>query len=264
MVRDTTRLEPERHGPPPQYPIESLDNALRLLLLFEEEQQIRLTEASSYLGVASSTAHRLLATLQYRGFVRQDPATKAYQPGPALSSIAVRVMGRMDVRTTVRPILERLHREFAETVHLGRLDGQNVTFLDSIEGTRAVRVGSRAGRSLPAHATSTGKAMLSRLPTEALRSLYPSENLEAVTDRSLATRAGLEQALEKVRERGFATSDEESEEGVTSLAVAFGGVSGALYAVNVSVPKQRMTATLRGEISARLLTVADELDSLLP
>jgi len=53
----------------PLYPIESVDNALRLLLLLAEQPRIRLTDASNYLGVASSTAHRLLAMLQYRGFV---------------------------------------------------------------------------------------------------------------------------------------------------------------------------------------------------
>ena len=45
----------------PQYPIESVDNALKLLLLLGERPEIRLTDASQYLGVASSTAHRLLA-----------------------------------------------------------------------------------------------------------------------------------------------------------------------------------------------------------
>lgn len=55
-----------RYGPPPQYPIESVDNALRLLLLFETRPSIRLTDASKYLGVASSTAHRLMGMLLYR------------------------------------------------------------------------------------------------------------------------------------------------------------------------------------------------------
>ena len=59
----------------PQYPIESVDNALKLLLLLGEQPQIRLSEATRYLGVASSTAHRLLAMLSYRGFVRQDPVS---------------------------------------------------------------------------------------------------------------------------------------------------------------------------------------------
>ncbi|MGH3432393.1 MAG: IclR family transcriptional regulator, partial [Thermocrispum sp.] len=146
---------------PPQYPIESVDNALRLLLLFEEEQQIRLTDVSRYLGVASSTAHRLLAILQYRGFVRQNPATRCYEPGPSLSSIAFFIMRHLDVRARARPTLERLNKEFGETVHLSRLEGTGVNFLDAIESIRAVRVGSRIGRALPAHCTSSGKAMLS-------------------------------------------------------------------------------------------------------
>ena len=79
----------------PQYPIESVDNALKLLLL-GEQPQIRLSEATRYLGVASSTAHRLLAMLTYRGFVRQDPVSKAYLPGPALTSVAFAIFGRID------------------------------------------------------------------------------------------------------------------------------------------------------------------------
>jgi DNA-binding IclR family transcriptional regulator len=150
-----------------------VDNALRLLLLFAEKPRIRLTDASTYLGVATSTAHRLLAMLQYRGFVRQDAASRAYEPGGALTTIAAAVLRQVDVRARARPVLERLNAEFDETVHLGRLDGQMVTFLDSIESSRAVRVASRLGRSLPAHCTSTGKAMLSLLTTDELRHLHP-------------------------------------------------------------------------------------------
>jgi hypothetical protein len=51
-------------GRVPQYPIESVDNALKVLLLLGERSELRLTEVSEYLGVASSTAHRLLAMLQ--------------------------------------------------------------------------------------------------------------------------------------------------------------------------------------------------------
>lgn len=248
---------------PPQYPIESVDNALKLLLLFEEKTQVRLIDASNYLGVASSTAHRLMAMLQYRGFVRQNPTTRAYQPGPALSSIAFAIMGRMDVRATARPVLERLHHEFAETVHLGRLDGPKVTFVDTIEGTRAVRVGSRVGRTLPAHTTSTGKAMLAQLDVEKLRELYPAEDLEAVTDRSITKRTDLEAELEKVRQRGFAISSEESEDGVCSVAVPVPGVNDALYAVNVSVPAHRMTETLQAEIAESLRQTSKELANIL-
>ncbi|MBN9179024.1 MAG: helix-turn-helix domain-containing protein, partial [Microbacterium sp.] len=65
-------------GVAPQYPIESVDNALRLLILLGERTEVRLTDVSAELGVASSTAHRILAMLIWRGFARQDPRTKTY------------------------------------------------------------------------------------------------------------------------------------------------------------------------------------------
>ncbi|WP_219415273.1 IclR family transcriptional regulator [Pseudonocardia nigra] len=250
-------------GRPPPYPIESVDNALRLLLLFAEKPRIRLTDASTYLGVATSTAHRLLAMLQYRGFVRQDAASRAYEPGGALTTIAAAVLRQVDVRARARPVLERLNAEFDETVHLGRLDGQMVTFLDSIESSRAVRVASRLGRSLPAHCTSTGKAMLSLLSTDELHRLYPDEELEAITDRTISTRTALERELDLTRRRGYAASMQESEEGVASVAVPVTSPGGASYAINISMPTTRMTSTARTRIAEALAGASKELSGLL-
>lgn len=244
---------------PPQYPIESVDNALRLLLLFAERPRIRLTDASEYLGVASSTAHRLLAMLQYRGFVRQDAVSRAYEPGAALSTIAFSMSRHTDVRARARPVLERLNAKLDETVHLGRLEGRQVHFLDSIESRRAVRVASRLGRSMPAHATSTGKAMLSRLSADELRALYPEESLESLTARTITSRKDLERDLATIRRRGYATSNEESQEGVTSIAVALDSPSGVQYAVNASVPINRMSPALRTAIASALQQAAEEL-----
>lgn len=247
----------------PQYPIESVDNALRLLLLFEDVSRIRLTDVGSYLGVATSTAHRLLATLQYRGFVRQDPVSRAYLPGPALNSIASSITRHIDVRARARPILERLNAEVDETVHLGQLDGANIRFLDSIESSRAVRVASRVGRTMPAHCTSTGKAMLSKLTLDELRDLYPEDHLEALTEHSIASRANLERDLERVRRRGYAVSKQESEDGVTSVSVPVHGVDRSLYAINVSVPINRMSAPGQKAIAAKLIDAANELERIL-
>ncbi|WP_255311288.1 helix-turn-helix domain-containing protein, partial [Streptomyces viridosporus] len=51
--------------------LESVDNALKLLLLLRRNGRLRLSEAADHLGVARSTAHRLLATLRGRGFAVQ-------------------------------------------------------------------------------------------------------------------------------------------------------------------------------------------------
>ena len=147
----------------PQYPIESVDNALKLLLLLGERPQIRLSEATRYLGVASSTAHRLLAMLTYRGFVRQDPVSKAYLPGPALTSVAFAIFGRIDIQATALPVMRSLSERLRESIHVGMLDGASVRFVAAVEGPAAVRVASRLGRTMPAHCTSTGKVMLAQL-----------------------------------------------------------------------------------------------------
>ncbi|TFD08205.1 IclR family transcriptional regulator [Cryobacterium sp. TMT1-66-1] len=260
----TAEPEPQsRYGPPPQYRIESVDSALRLLLLFETRPSIRLTDASNYLGVASSTAHRLMGMLLYRGFVRQNPSTRAYEPGQALSSIAFAIRRQVDIRSLVRPILEQLSNETGETVHFAKLEGAHTCFIDAIESSRAVRVGSRQGLTLPANCTATGKAMMSHLTADELRTLYPQEELTGLTQGSITSRTALEQALESIRDTGYATSREESEDGVMSVAVAISSPSGEIFGMNVSVPAHRMSDKLRAELGALLQAAAEKLRGML-
>jgi DNA-binding IclR family transcriptional regulator len=150
-----------------------------------------------------------------------------------------------------------------ETVHLGQLEGQKVHFIDSIESTRAVRVGSRLGRSMPAHCTSTGKAMLAQLSDTQLFALYPEEHLEQLTPQSIASREELVEALDEVRKRGYATSREESEEEVSSVAISLSAGPTPLMALNVSVPTNRMTATARKKIVEKLRQAAEEINTLV-
>ena len=263
MAKPRTPAAGPDSATPPQYPIESVDNALKLLLLFSEQPVVRLTDASGYLGVAASTAHRLLAMLQYRGFVWQNPATKAYAPGPALTVIAASINRRSDARARARPVLEKLNVDLNETITLGRLEGRTVNFIDSIEGTQTVRVISRAGQVMPANCTSTGKAMLSELSAEELHKLFPDERLDTMTKNSIATRTELEVDLDRIRRRGYATSAEENEDGVASVAVPVPAHGDARYAINVSVPVSRMTAAAKNRFATALQSVATELGDLL-
>lgn len=244
-------------GPVPQYPIESVDNALKVLLLLGERSSLRLTDVSKYLGVASSTAHRLLAMLQYRGFVQQDARSKLYLPGTALTGVAFAILQRLDFRGAVRPFLEQLNAQLRETVHLGMLVGATVHFVDAIESPQAVRVVSRLGRALPANSTSTGKAMLAALANDDVEALYPSEVLDGLTARSITSRTELLRQLAAIRRRGYATSSGESESGVSSVAVALTTSNGPRLAINVAVPASRMTRDEEKRIGAALLTVAD-------
>ncbi|OBI90634.1 IclR family transcriptional regulator [Mycobacterium asiaticum] len=248
----------------PQYPIESVDNALKLLLLLGEQPQIRLSEATRHLGVASSTAHRLLAMLTYRGFVRQDPESKAYLPGPALTSVAFAIFGRIDIQGAALPVMRGLAESLGETIHVGMLDGASVRFVAATEGPKAVRVASRLGRTMPAHCTSTGKALLAQLSESELRQVIPHEQLEAITARSIVSRARLASELIRIRERGYATNREESEEGVASVAVSIPTrAPGLRLALNASAPQHRLPASKYSSVAATLVEAAKEIGDQL-
>jgi DNA-binding IclR family transcriptional regulator len=248
-------------GAEPAYPITSVDNALRLIRLFNDRDSLRLTDACSYLGVAHSTAHRLLAMLIHHGFVQQDPQSRTYRPGPTLLEIGLAVVEKSDVRTKARPMLTALVEQFNETVHLMTLEGTQVRYIDAVEGSRALRVVPRTGTLLPAHCTSGGKALLADLPDVRIRALYADPAaLVTKTDRSVSSLPSLIAALEEVRANGYATNYEESEDGVGSVAIALRDAGGtARAAVAVAVPTTRLTGAVRKEIASVLVDQAKQL-----
>src|SRR5215472_9746005 len=103
---------------PPAYPIASVDRALRLLLLVGRRSSLRLSEASEALGVAPSTAHRLLAMLAFHGFVRPAGDRGGYVAGPALAEVARGAVREADLRRLARPLLRDLAAGTGETAHL--------------------------------------------------------------------------------------------------------------------------------------------------
>jgi DNA-binding IclR family transcriptional regulator len=247
-------------GDVPQYPIGSVDRALKLILLLGEQPRIRLTDAAKHLGVASSTAHRLLAMLQYRGFVRQDPVSKAYYPGPALMSVAFSVFNRIDIEGAATPVLRRLSERLEESVHIGMIEGTNVRFIAAAEGPTAVRVASRLGRTMPAHCTSTGKALLARLSDADIVQLYPDEELERVTAHSVGSRTELQRELGRIRQQGYAVNREGSEDGVASVAVPIPTrAAGVLLALNAAAPVHRLSSSQYRTVAALLVEAAKEI-----
>jgi IclR family acetate operon transcriptional repressor len=250
--------------PEPAYPIASVDNALRLLKLFRGQPRVRLSEASEYLGVAHSTAHRLMAMLAYHGFVRQEPESRAYTAGPALVEIGLAAVRELDIRLYARPVLEQLAATLGETVHLAVLEGGNVRYLDAVESPRALRVASRTGTALAANCTASGKALLAQLPADEATTLLGGRGpLPGLTGHSITDRARLRAELARVRARGCAVNVEESEEGVASVAVAVRGPRQPAALV-VSAPVSRMTDQAVATIEAELREQAARLEAALP
>jgi DNA-binding IclR family transcriptional regulator len=201
-----------------RYSLSSVDNVLQLLLAFRAGRPIRVTDASVNLRVSRSTAHRLLITLEQRGFVRQDPMTRAYLVGDALVDLGRTVTRDPQLESVALPEMERLARRLGETIHLGILEGTNTRYLACVESPETLRTGSHVGTSFPAHRTACGKALLAELEIGELRARYAREKLVPAR-RGAQSWSDLLRDLETVRKTGYATNFEESEKGVNAIAV---------------------------------------------
>lgn len=257
---------PSHEGADPVEPaLRSVDNALRLLRLVGERKVLRVAEAADALGVARSTAHRLLNALRHRGFVVQDKPNGAYRTGPALHEIGLEAIGRIDIRRIARPVLQDLARATQETVSLALLEHRSVRFVDCVESPQAVRVGDRTGVLLPAHCTAAGKAVLAGMPLGDLDRQYPGGRLEARTPSSVTTWDELLAELAVIRETGYAMNFEEGESGISAVATAIPDLYGTpLAAVAVVVPSGRLHDVAGARALAPLLQEArDRITALL-
>jgi DNA-binding IclR family transcriptional regulator len=249
----------------PQAYIASIDHALRLLLMLKAQPRIRVADAADELGVARSTAHRVLGMLVYRGFAVQDPGSRAYRAGPVLVEVGMGALAQMDVRQRARPFLEHVALLTGETTSLLILDGAQARFVDSVESVNAVRVGSRVGVSLPAPIASGGKAMLACMSDRALLALYPSEDLgTAFTPTTITTRAALLAELATIREQGYAVNHGESASGLTAIGVAIrGGDQVPVAALATAAPATRTDSAKAAEIASALRDAAREIEQHL-
>jgi DNA-binding IclR family transcriptional regulator len=221
--------------------VSSVDNALTLLAELRDRPSLSVTEGAQLLGVAPSTAHRLLTTLSAHEFVVQETSTRRYRTGPRLLEIALSTLGTVDMRQVAWSHLVALAAEVRETASLLVLEGDQVRFLDSAEGPELVRVANRTGDVLPAHLTSAGKAMLAGMPEPELLRAYPDARIPATSGESGMSREELFDELAQVREDGYATSFERSAAGLSAVAVPITDLTGnPMAAIAVSVPASRL------------------------
>ena len=244
----------------PPYPIESVDNALRLLQLLRDGGGIRLTDAARDLQIAPSTAHRLMAMLVYRGFALQDDR-RQYVAGPALGARAIGAPWLRELRRIAAEPLEILSSRLNETVNLMVRVGVNVRFLFSVEASAVLRIGDRGGTVLPALEASGGKALLAYESEARLGALYRGRSAElsgyALDDDRYERLLG---ELEVVRANGYALNREETESGVGALGVTVHGPRNLpLAAISVSTPINRLDNLLSPHSLTQILDCRDEV-----
>lgn len=219
--------------------------------MLRDQETIGVADAARRLGVARSTAYRLLSMLEHYGLAARSPESRRYRFGPTLVGLGLTAAHRMDIRRKARAQMEFLATEVEETVTLMVMEGADVRFVDCVESPRPIRVAARIGLSRPAHCTSGGKAILAQISTEELEALYPAETLPGLTSRSMTHKQDLLAALVEIRQRGYATNLGESDAELAAVGVAIPNVVGSpMAALGISAPAARMTPSRIEEIAA--------------
>ena len=236
----------------------SVDNALRILMLFNSHATVRIADAAAELGIAKSTAHRILTMLEYRGFVQQETASRAYGLGPAILEAGLLAISSSNLRSTARRHLEALRDETSESCGFLVREGSDVVLLEFVEADTPLRVIENVGDRQPAHLTAAGKVLLAYLDEPSLDGLYPDTTLQAWTDASVSSRAELDRVLTEVRRLGIATNLEESGLGVVGIATAVRDLRGQVIgALTVALPASRLGEDLEATLGPPLRRAAE-------
>ncbi|RJQ68507.1 IclR family transcriptional regulator [Pseudonocardiaceae bacterium YIM PH 21723] len=241
--------------------VKSADRTIDVLeTLADTDGRLTLSELQRRLDVPKSSLHGILRTLQARNWVETDERGTAYGIGLRALRAGASYLDRDSVVQAAGSVLARLRRQLDETVHLARLDGADVVYLASRESPHHLRVLSRIGRRLPAHATALGKALLAGMPWEQVDDLLPLKPA-ALTELTVTDRDGLRDEWERNRVQGWAGEDGQNTPGLVCFAVAI-PARPALDAISCSIPKTRLTEEHRVEVVEALIAAAEEIATL--
>lgn len=206
-------------------------------------------------GLPCATVHRLLQTLQSRGFVER-PARGVVIPGPALNRIAASFDAHRRLAERARPIVRKLARAARAAAQLAVLEAGMATYLVK-EGEGSEALFSREGEQLEAYCSGLGKVLLAALPG-AERAAYLAEGpFVPLTERTVTDPVQLAGELERVAAAGFAVDDGEVDVGLRCYAVPVPGPDGSTVAA-LSISR-RGAAPSRTESLELLRRAAEEI-----
>ena len=243
----------------------TISKALRLLDLFTAERPaIGLSEFQRLTGSSKATLHRHLQALLTEGFLEQDARSGRYRLGPSLTRLAAQRAQGFSMRDAVKPFVDALSRQVGELVHCSVFDGtglQAIYFAQHHD--HALRVLFEESESIPLHATSSGIALVARLPEAEWPDLI-APPLARFTEHTPTDPAALLDLLRDVRQAGHSEMSETREAGVNSLGAAILDETGRpCAAISITYPSQRDAAVRERGAIAQLTETAKRLTEAL-
>lgn len=222
--------------------VQALDRALEILKLLSEVDQAKLTEIALRSGMAPSTAHRLLMTMQQHGVVDFNETTQNWMVGVESFRIGSSFVRRTKVVEAGRDVMRELMTVTGETANMANADDGDVVFLSQVETHQEIRAFFRPGTRGPMHASGIGKALLAEMSREEVERILHAKGLQTFTPKTLSTPDALFDDLTTSQRRGWSVDDEERTVGMRCIAAPIFNAHGeAVAGLSISGPTVRMT-----------------------
>ena len=243
-------------------PIQVAEKLFRVIELLAENGPMGIMELSASLGFHKSTVHRLVASLQHMGYIRQDEESLKYSLSLKFLEIGSRILEQTSM---IHPSLKRLSEQTGETVHLVKREGTEAVYIDKVESfASSIRMVSRVGSRIPLYCSGVGKALLAELTDREIGEIWKNSRIRKLTPRTITELPVLMERVEQVRKDGYAVDDEENEEGVRCIAASLRDYhKDPVYALSISAPANRMTDQRILELKEYVLAFRQDLSRSL-
>src|SRR5262245_21491030 len=215
---------------------------------------VGLAELARRMKYPKPTIYRILRSFQELGYLARDRESGGYVPTSRLSQLG-RHGHVLDLRRRALPAMEELHLEFNETVNLGVLEGDQISYSACLETTRPLRLMVRPGTRDPFYCTALGRAIVAFLPDRERAELLSGVKFETRTSRTVRTRPALDKLLKETRRRGWAIDHEECDVGVVCLGVPLLEKGYPVAAMSITIPRLRYSPSRERDILKHLLLV---------
>ncbi|MEV6769903.1 IclR family transcriptional regulator [Nocardia sp. NPDC051030] len=236
--------------------VQSVDRALAALEIVAKLGAAGVTEIAAELGVHKSTVSRLIAVLEARGYVQQLSERGKYRLGFTVVRLAGSTSAHMDLPRQSQDVCDELAARVGETTNIAILDSDRIVNVVEAVGSAGVALRTWVGQSCPAHATSSGKVLLSDLTAPDLRA-HLNRRLESFAPNTITDLPTLRTQLAQIKTQGWAACEEELEIGLNAVAAPIRDSDGRIIAaLSVSGPSYRMSAQSFPEIAAQAVESA--------
>ncbi|MFF2909561.1 MULTISPECIES: IclR family transcriptional regulator [Bacillales] len=240
--------------------VRAVERALDILLCFTKENELGLTEIAGQIGLHKSTVHRLLTTLEEKGFLTRNAATEKYRLGIRVWELSTHLPAYDESAALLLPAMERLRDRLGETVSLYLRDGLERVRIQAVQSQQAIRRVAQIGARLPLSVGASSKVLAAYAPPEVLQSLLEGPGWPDYVERD-----AYKHQLQEIMKLGYATSFEEREPGAAAVAVPVVGRSGTVVAaLSVSGPVSRLSQETLLAYAAVLHETAAEMGLMLP